>query len=276
MNVLVVDDEELARKRLRRMLEPYEKKGRLSIVAEAEDGFAALGLLEKHKVDLLFLDIKMPELDGFGVIERIHPEKRPRIVFTTAFNDYAIQAFDASAVDYLLKPIGEDRLEAAIKKAEASMTVAEPQSINDERIGKLLDWIDKTSLGPEEPVEKRDEPIKYLSVPYRDRILIIPTDRLVSIEISEGITRVYVVEEHQEGPKPKIRQHIVAYTLEQLEGHLDSEEFLRIHRSTIVQVSHILEMIPWFSGRYKLVMTGGHEVISSRERSKVLKEKLVI
>lgn len=276
MNVLIVDDEELARKRLRRILSSYEESGRLKILAEASDGYEAIDLLEKHNVDLMFLDIKMPELDGFGVIERIHPDRRPRIVFTTAFDDYAIQAFDASAVDYLLKPVGEERLEAAISKAEASMATPEPQSINDERIGKLLDWIDKNAGVPEEPVEKKSESIKYLSVPYRDRILIIPTGRLVSIEISEGITRVFVVEDQHDGPKPKIRQHIVGYTLEQLESHLDGEEFLRIHRSTIVQISHILEMIPWFSGRYKLVMTGGHEVISSRERSKVLKEKLVI
>ena len=275
MNVIIVDDEELARKRLRRLVEPFEKSGRLAVVAEAADGFEALKLVEDNSIDLMFLDIQMPELDGFGVIERIHPDKRPRVIFTTAYNEYAIQAFDTSAVDYLLKPIAEDRLEAAIGKAE-KLPGSDVRAITDERIGKLLDWIDKNA-DPEtgEPLPRK-EPIKYLSIPYRDRILIIPVNRLVSIEISEGITRVFVLEDQTDAPKPRVRQHIVGYTLEQLESHLDREEFLRIHRSTIVQISHIQEMIPWFSGRYKLILSGGHEVISSRERSKLLKQKLVI
>ncbi|MDA1028402.1 MAG: LytTR family DNA-binding domain-containing protein, partial [Bacteroidetes bacterium] len=118
--------------------------------------------------------------------------------------------------------------------------------------------------------------LEQLSIPFRDRILIIPIERVVSIEISEGITRVHILEEDPVGPRPKIRQHIVSYTLDQLGALLHPDSFMRIHRSAIVQFKHIKELIPWFSGRYKLILTGGHEVIASRERSKVLKDRLMI
>ncbi len=118
--------------------------------------------------------------------------------------------------------------------------------------------------------------MRQISIPYRDRILVIPVHRLISAEINEGITRLCILDDAQEIPKQRIRQHIVNYTLEQLEEHLHPDAFMRIHRSAIVQVDRIQEMIPWFSGRYKLILAGNHEVIASRERSKLLKERLMV
>jgi len=124
--------------------------------------------------------------------------------------------------------------------------------------------------------EDKQKYVDQLSIPYRDRILIVPVEKLVSIEISEGITRVHILEEDSDAPRPRIKQHIVSYTLDQLGGMLDPEKFMRVHRSAIVQFAHIRELIPWFSGRYKLMLSGNHEVIASRERSKVLKERLMV
>lgn len=274
LKTLIVDDEAPARKRLRKLLQPFEEANRLHLEAEARDGVEALEAIEAGNFDLVFLDIRMPGHDGFEVLDRISPANRPHIIFTTAYDEYAIRAFEANAVDYLLKPLAKERLEAALGKAERMQKNPETAS-QDERFGKLLDWLDAQSLTPSTPPPPQ-EYIRQLSIPYRDRILIVQIHRLISVEIVEGITRVYVMEDSQIGPKPNLRQHIVNYTLEQLEEHLDPSAFMRVHRSVIVQLSSIQEMIPWFSGRYKLMLTGGHEVIASRERSKLLKERLMI
>ncbi len=276
MQAYIVDDEAPARSRLRKLLKPLVESGRVEVVGEAKDGFQALDELAGTPADLLFLDINMPELDGFGVLERLKPENRPHVVFTTAFDEYAIKAFEANAVDYLLKPISRERLEEAVARVEKLTGRPEGDSARDERMAKLLDWLDEQAEAqmPGRPSAASAEYLKQISVPYRDRILIVPIERLLSVEITEGITRLHVLEEQEAGPRRRIRQHIVSYTLEQLESKLDPEHFMRVHRSAIVQLDHITEMMSWFSGRYKLVMTGGHEVIASRERSKQLKERL--
>ncbi len=275
LQVLIVDDEAPARRRLRRLLKPMEEAGRLRIAGEASDGVEALERLKETPVDLLFLDIQMPEMNGFDVVERLDPERRPVVVFTTAYDEYALRAFDANAVDYLLKPISRERLEEAVARAERAAVRPEARQAGDERIERLLDWME-TQASARPPVEPSGEYIHQLSIPYRDRILIVPVERLVSAEISEGIARVYVLDEPAGVGKPRLRQHIVSYTLDQLEAHLDPNRFVRVHRSALVQYGHIRELIPWFSGRYKLLLTGDHEVIASRERSKMLKERLMM
>ncbi|MDX1429325.1 MAG: response regulator [Rhodothermales bacterium] len=277
LKAFIVDDEAPARSRLKKLLKSLEDSGEVQVAGEAGDGVEALKKLNDAEVDLVFLDIKMPELDGFGVLERLDPTARPSVVFTTAFDEYAIKAFDANAVDYLLKPITKDRLAEAVNRVKSARRAPDELKVDDERLAKLLDWID----AHEEFVDAPPPPpagnvLKQISIPYRDRILIVPVDRLVSAEISEGITRLHVLEEPDGGPKRKLRQHIVSYTLEQLESNLSPEHFMRVHRSAIVQIDHITEMISWFSGRYKLVLTGGHEVIASRERSKQLKDRLMM
>ena len=279
LRILIVDDEPPARARLRKMLKPLVGEERVQIVAEAGDGIEALELLQEHAIDLLFLDIRMPEIDGFEVLKRIEPEGRPVVVFTTAYDSYALKAFEANAVDYLLKPIDKKRLQEAVSRAERLRLPAEEGGKEDHRLNKLLDWLnDQSKLDGSDDAEKESEQryMRQISIPYRDRILVIPVDRLVSAEINDGITRLCILTEQSDSPKPRIRQHIVNYTLEQLEDHLDPSVFMRVHRSAIVRIDHIQEMIPWFSGRYKLVLSGMHEVIASRERSKSLKERLMV
>jgi two-component system LytT family response regulator len=276
LRVLIVDDEAPARKRLRKLLTDLDADD-LTIVGEAEDGVDALEQLREQDVDLVFLDIRMPELDGFDVLERLAPDERPVVVFTTAYDAYAVRAFEANAVDYLLKPIGKERLAEAIGRARRLRRTPETRQLNDERLGQLLDWIDARQEQQQEQDELEERTfLDQISVPYRDRILIIPTDDLVTAEINEGITRLFVRTDDDRGPHPKLRQHVVSYTLDQLESNLDPDAFVRVHRSSIVHLKHIKEMIPWFSGRYKLIMTGDHEVIASRERSKKLKSRLML
>ena len=258
LRVLIADDEAPARSRLRRMLEPLAESGRIGPIEEAEDGVAALETLQTGAFDLAFLDVRMPGLDGFDVIDRLTPEARPAIVFTTAYDEYAIRAFEANAIDYLLKPIGAERLEGAIGRAERATDDA------DERLATLLDTLDGDARGaaPMPPAE----PIRQLSVPARDRLIV------VSAEVNDGITNLYV----RASGETVTDRHIVPFTLDALESRLDRRHFMRIHRSAIVQIDRIREMIPWFSGRYKLVLDGGQEVIASRARSRELKERLAL
>ena len=280
LHILVVDDEPLARARLRKMLKPLEGEGRIEVVGEAGDGVEALDFLADNQVDLLFLDIRMPEIDGFGVLKRLKQENKPVVVFTTAYDSYALKAFEANAVDYLLKPIQKKRLIESIERAEQRKQAADAAPAEEDiRLAKLMEWLENQSDEQQPTKNTKGNDGRYMrqiSIPYRDRILVVPVDRLVSAEINDGITRLCILTEQGDSPKPRIRQHIVNYTLEQLEDHLDPKAFMRIHRSAIVKIDHIHEMIPWFSGRYKLVLSGNHEVIASRERSKLLKERLMV
>ena len=278
LRTLIAEDEPPARKRLRKMLKPLETDGRIEVVGEASDGVEALDILKKEAVDLLFLDIRMPELDGFDVLKRLKKEHQPIVIFTTAYDNYALKAFEANAVDYLLKPIDKKRLLESVGRAEKVSKGADDRSLEEQRLNKLLDWLDskEVTMPSDKAASEGSTYMRQISIPYRDRILVIPVERLVSAEINEGITRLCTIAEGNEAPKPRVRQHIVNYTLEQLEEHLDPSMFMRVHRSSIVQIDHIQEMIPWFSGRYKLILAGQHEVIASRERSKQLKERLMV
>ncbi len=272
LKALVVDDEAPARARLKKLL-AATGDDRVEVVGEASDGAEALDYLAANEVDILFLDIQMPELNGFEVLERIDPTKRPVVVFTTAYDTYALRAFEESVTDYLLKPISRERLEESVRRAERLRSTPEARSDADRRLSQLLDRLDHDHA-PAERVEK-SEPVRQISVPFRDRIILIPVHHLISAEIHDGITRLYVTEETPEGGRQRIRHHVVNYTLDELEAKLDNA-FMRVHRSAIVQLDQIKELIPWFSGRYKLVLTGEHEVIASRDRSRILKERLMI
>lgn len=276
LKALIVDDEPPARKRLRRLLEPHVHEGRIDVIGEASDGVEALDLLEKVGADIVFLDIQMPELNGFDVLERLSPECRPVVVFTTAYDSYALRAFEANAIDYLLKPVSKERLAETVARASRASRRSDARTISGERLEKLLHWIDAQHEAEQEEVVEKRTPVRQLSVPVRDRILLIAVERVISAEINEGITRVFVRDEDERAPRPGVRQHVVDYTLDQLESMLPSDRFMRVHRSSIVQLEAIQELIPWFSGRYKLVLYGDHEVIASRERSKHLRDVLMI
>lgn len=271
---MLVDDESPARARLRRLLNSLGDAENVSIVAEAGNGPEALAILNKEPVDVIFLDIRMPELDGFETIERMHPDGRPLVVFTTAYDEYAIRAFEANAIDYLLKPVSDERLAEAVKRAEKAMQQPAAVAGRNEQLSRLLDWLDAQPDSSGAPTPPPTAYLKQISIPYRDKILIIPVNRLLSAEVSDGVTRLYVTDDA--APTAPPRGHIVSYTLDQLEANLDPDLFLRVHRASIVQVGAIQEMIQWFSGRYKLVLTGGHEVIASRERSRILRERLMM
>ncbi len=273
ISALIVDDETPARQRLRTLLAPFIEAGRIALTGEARDGIEAMQHLEKQPVDLLFLDVQMPEMDGFGVLERLSPKQTPVVIFTTAYDQYALKAFRANAVDYLLKPISTEELEEAIGRAERLIQQPQERAKNEARFGDLLDWLDQQMVQNPHPVSTAY--LQQVSIPFRDRILVVHTRQILCAEVRDGITRLVVLNE-KTGQAPKAAQYIVNYTLEQLEERLDPQHFMRVHRSALVQLDHIKEMIAWFSGRYKIILTTNHEVIASRERSKLLKKRLTL
>ena len=276
LRALVVDDEGPARSRLRRLLQPHLDDGTLGTVDEAADGVEALDVMEAAEAyDLVFLDVRMPELDGFDVLDRLPPRHRPAVVFTTAYDEYALRAFRANAIDYLLKPIDADRLGQAIERAaELAELRSQPGGTDDRiaRLAALLDGLDAEAAGGAAAEAPPPEaPIRQLTVQGRDRLLVVSVGEILTAEVHDGITNLYAI-----GADGTVHRHIVSFTLDALEARLDAARFMRVHRGAIVNLDHIRELIPWFSGRYKLVLAGAHEVVASRSRGRDLRDRLTL
>jgi two-component system LytT family response regulator len=239
LRVVIADDEPVARRRLRRLLR--EDRG-VDVVAECGDGAATVDTIRATKPDLVLLDVQMPELDGFGVLTALAPEEIPEIVFVTAFDRYALRAFDVHAIDYLLKPLDPERLERALARARERIAGRTGSSV-DPRVLALLHQI---------AGERR----------YLTRMPVKSGGKLILLDLAEvdwiGAADNYVTL-HANG-----RRHMVRETMGRLERELDPDRFVRIHRSTIVQIDRIKELHPDFHGDFRLLLRDGTELTLSR------------
>ncbi len=236
LRTVIVDDEPHARSKLRRFI---DADGRMTVVGEAGDGVEALDVLESARPDLVFLDIQMPEMDGFGVLAELDPAVNPRVVFVTAHDQHALRAFEVRALDYLLKPVDQDRFAEAVDRAvDARGREAQP---------------DARSVLSELPAERRM--LERFLVRSRSRMMLVPTSRVDWI----GSASNYV-ELHVGGGDT----HLVRGTLQDLEERLDPSRFVRIHRSTIVNLERVKELHPWSHGDLLLVLHDGTELRLSR------------
>ncbi|GAB5535335.1 MAG: LytTR family DNA-binding domain-containing protein [Rubricoccaceae bacterium] len=271
LRVLIVDDEAPARQRLKRLLKSYEDDGTLGPIDEASDGVDALDVMNAAEAyDIVFLDVRMPELDGFDVLDRLPPRHRPAVVFTTAYDEYALRAFEANAIDYLLKPIDSDRLAESVERAEELAARRSSPGATDDRIDRLaalLDGLDADAIS--DPPQAKGDLLRQFSVQGKDRLFVISVDDIVTVEVHDSITNLFAL-----APDGTVDRHIVSFTLDAIESRLSDETFMRVHRGAIANLTHIRELIPWFSGRYKLVFSGGHDVIASRSRGRDLRERL--
>ena len=245
MRVLIVDDEPPARERLRRLLAEIES---VEIVGEAEGGIQAVEMIEQEKPDLVLLDVQMPGLDGFGVIEAL--AEPPPIIFVTAYDEYAIRAFEVNALDYLLKPFSRGRLAKAIRRAQQAL-VEEGDSA--ERLGPLL-----------ESLAAQGRCLTRLAVRDRVSIRVLDVDEMDWIGIEGEQVMVHVGDQ----------AYPIRRTLAELEARLDPARFFRAHRSAIVNLDRVKEVIPWFKGSHKLRLTTGAEVELSRARARALRRIL--
>lgn len=245
MRILIVDDEAPARQRLKRLLTDLEG---LEIIGEAEDGAQAVELIEQERPDLVLLDIQMPGLDGFGVIEAL--EQPPPIVFITAYDEYAIRAFEINALDYLLKPFSKERLEQAIHRAQEVQTDEQHFAL---RLAPLL-----------ESLASQGQHLTRLAVRALNCIRVLNADEVDWISVENEQTFVHVGGE----------TYPIQRTLAELEARLDPTRFFRTHRSAIVNLDRVKEIVPWFKGSHKLRLTTGAEVELSRAQARALRKIL--
>lgn len=245
MRTLIVDDEAPARDRLKRYLATLEG---VEVVGEARDGVQAVEMIKAQSPELVLLDIQMPGLDGFEVVEAL--EDPPPIIFVTAYDEYAIRAFEIHALDYLLKPFTQERLVKAIRRAQES--IAGGQELTT-RLGPLL-----------ESLAAGGRYLTRLAVQDRDRIRVLDVDEVDWIGIEDEQTMVHV----------GAQAYPVRRTVTELEARLDPKHFFRAHRSALVNLDRVLEVILWFKGSYRLRLTTGAEVDLSRTQARVLRQML--
>jgi two-component system response regulator LytT len=260
LRVIVVDDEQLAREELCYQLEQMPA---IEIVAQAVNGIEALSAVERHQPDLVFLDIQMPGLGGFEVARRLLDmnDDAPAFVFVTAFDQHAIEAFEVNAVDYLLKPVEAARLEQALQRARRRVETdrqgasAEPNPSNDqiERIVKMM----------AARQVRRDQ----VAIKVGDRLMLVQADEIIFASLTDESINIVT---GQVAGTSNYR------TLDDLHARLDPDVFWRVHRSHLVNINKIKEIVPWFSRNFILRMkdTKGSEIPVSRSQTKRLREYL--
>jgi two-component system LytT family response regulator len=249
IRTLIVDDEPLARQRLRTLL---DAEADIELVGECADGPQAVAALEEQRPDLLFLDVQMPGLDGFGVLEAVGGKPLPAIIFVTAYDRYALRAFEVHALDYLLKPFDRERFRKALDRARAQLHKDQGADASQKLLALL------------EGVKETRKPVERLVVKSGSRVSFVRVEEIDWIEAAGNYVRLHVGGDI----------HLLRETMNRLEGRLDAGQFKRIHRSTIVNVERIQELHPSFHGDYIVRLRGGHELTLSRGYRDRLQELL--
>jgi two-component system LytT family response regulator len=250
LRVLIVDDEALGRERIRRLL---RKEADIDVVAEAADGVTAVERIQEMAPDLVFLDIQMPDMDGFGVLEKLGARDTPAIIFVTAYDQHAVKAFEVHAIDYLLKPFNAQRFRSAFRRARALLS-----SSNDshgERLASLIEQLRAERRELEQLVLQRDTRyVERLLIRNEGKVFFVKTAEIDWVEAAGNYVHLHL------GPT----RHLLRETISGLAARLDPALFARIHRSTIVNLDRVKEMRPWFAGDYIIVLESGEELKLSR------------
>lgn len=243
IRTLIVDDEPVARRGIRREL---EHEPDVVIVGECSDGYEAVAAIQEKAPELVFLDLQMPELDGFGIIEAIGSEHMPVVIFVTAYHQYAVQAFETHALDYILKPFTRERFQSAVERARKQI-----QHVNQDGLSERL-----LALLQESESVRQQHPkyLERLAVKSSGRIFFLHTEEIHWIEAADNYVRLHIGKD----------SHMIQGTMSRLESRLDPEMFLRIHRSTIVNIKYIKELHPLFHGEYAVHLFSGKELTSGR------------
>jgi len=264
IRTIIIDDEFLARKRIRRLI---EKDNELSIVAECTNGLEAVQLLQEQAADLLFLDVQMPEFNGFEVLEQLELDRLPAIIFVTAYDKYALKAFEVHAVDYLLKPFHDERFYEALQHAKDQIGNLQTGSLKDKLLNLLADITGKKTRETDS-----DNTEKVLDHPnesvYLERLLIKSAGRIFFVKTSE-IIRIKAAGKYLEIMLAD-QELTTRQTMNEIESKLDPNHFLRIHRSTIINLDQIKEMQHWYKGDYIFILQNGEKFTSSSSYRKNL------
>jgi two-component system, LytTR family, response regulator len=249
IRVLLVDDEPLAREMLREMLQGDPE---VEIVGESCNGREALTAIRAETPDLIFLDVQMPEVGGFEVLAALGKGAAPYVIFVTAYDQYAVRAFDVQALDYLLKPFDQERFDVSWQRAKAQLR-------RDQNGG-----MDKRILALLEEMKAGKNYLERLVIKASGRIFFLDTKEIDWIEAEGNYVSVH------SGKK----SHLLRETISSLESQLDPKQFVRIHRSSIVRLNFIQELQPWFHGEYRVILQDGIQLTLSRNHRDKLQEAL--
>jgi two-component system response regulator LytT len=255
INTVIIDDERPARDELAYLLKGFPE---INLIAQGKNGLEAVALIKEHDPDLVFLDVQMPGLDGFGVIKRLVERKLriPQIVFATAYDNYAIQAFEVSAVDYVLKPFDKARIARAVQRAKK---MVEAHTSPVERLENLVGQL--SASPPKSPQ------LAKLLVKSQARMFLVDAQDMIYAAIQDGTITIFA----------RDFEGVSNYrTIEELSASLDSDRFWRPHRSYLVNINHIKEVVPWFKSSFMLKMNDkrASEIPVSRAQTKRLRELL--
>jgi two-component system LytT family response regulator len=239
IRALIVDDEPLAREKIVDLLAGDVS---VEIIGECADGLSAAAAIKAQAPDLLFLDVQMPELDGFGVLEMLEAARMPVVIFVTAYDQYALRAFEVHALDYLLKPFDRERFGKALERARRQIEQARAGTMNRQLVALLAD------------LQARPKRLERLVIKAGGRVFFLRADEIDWVEAAANYVRLHVGKE----------THLLRETINGLAERLDPEKFLRIHRSTIINLERIKELQPWFHGDYVVILRDGTQLTSSR------------
>jgi len=239
--VLVVDDEPLARERVRSLLLSLPD---IECIGECADGISAVAAVRKDSPDIVLLDVQMPELDGFGVISQLSGGKMPAVIFVTAYDRFALKAFEVHAVDYLLKPFDKDRFITALSRAT--------DQVKRQQAGELSQRL--TALLADVRPEQKPKQLDRIAVKSSGRVVFVKVDEIDWVEAADNYVSLHVGTE----------THLHRETMASIEGQLPPEKFMRISRSTIVNMDRIKELQPLFHGEYTVILRNGTKLTLSR------------
>jgi two-component system LytT family response regulator len=253
LRVLIADDEAPARGVLRRLLDGVPD---VRVVAEAADGVDAVAAIEREAPDLALLDLQMPELDGLGVVRLVRQDRLPLFAFVTAYDEYAVKAFEARAIDYLLKPVERARLLDTLQRARDLLEHDVARDIRREQARRVTQIDDDDRAGP----------LQRIPVRRRDDILLLPVSQVASVVADGELMRITTA---------KSETFVITYRLKDLEARLPPGQFVRVERGAIVNLDAIARVSPLPGGVYLIVLTNGQELRSSRLQSRVLRDRLL-
>lgn len=246
---MVIDHEPVARERIVGLLQQEQD---IELVGECADGAQAVNAIQQQSPDLVFLDVQMPACDGFNVIQQVGPDRMPAVVFVTAYDEYALRAFEVHAIDYLLKPFGRDRFQQTLKHAR--------EHLERRRAGDL----GRRLLALVQDVKPEPAKLDRLVVKSGGRVFFLRTDQIDWIEAAGNYVRLHLAAD----------SHLFRETMNNMEARLDARCFVRIHRSRIVNTDRIKELQPWFNGEYVVVLQNGTRLTLSRGYREKLQERL--
>ncbi|WP_421575289.1 LytR/AlgR family response regulator transcription factor [Stenotrophomonas maltophilia] len=241
LTVLVVDDEPIARHAIVRLLR--DDPG-IEIVGECGDGISAVAAIRSHSPDLVFLDIQMPAINGMDVVATIGAARMPATVFVTAYEQYAVKAFEANAVDYLVKPFSRERFATTLERAKARVTAS--SAMGTQASAQILQALDA--------LRQRDDYLQRIPVRVDEHVVLVAVEDIVWIKAARNTVEIHLVD----------RMHELRETMTTLAARLDPRHFARVHRSAIVNVRRVKAIHPWFNGHHVVTMDTGQQLRMSR------------